>query len=257
MPPQPWPDARITDCPSPNHDSRAGVGIDMLLLHYTDTVDAQAALDILTDPAARVSAHYLVDVDGRVIRLVDEARRAWHAGVAAWRGVTDINACSIGIEIQNAGHSCAPTNAPAPYPEAQIGSLIGLIHDIRARHAIPDRRILGHSDVAPGRKQDPGAHFPWRRLADAGIGIWPPEDAALPGAPVSRATMSGAPESVRQVQRSLAAIGYGSAVDGRAGPQTAAVVAAFQRHFRPSLVTGTTDADTVSRIGVIDSLMCS
>lgn len=245
-----WPKPPIIDQPSPNHDSRKGTAIDMLVLHYTDMVDARAALNILTDPVAKVSAHYLVDVDGRVVRLVAEDRRAWHAGVAVWNAVTDINACSIGIEIQNAGHSAAPDATPEPYPAAQIAALIGLIHDIRSRHAVPDRRVLGHSDVAPGRKQDPGAHFPWDRLAAAGIGIWASSEPSLPKQREAAATMP-----VRQVQQSLAAIGYGIAADGIAGPETRAVVAAFQRHFRPTPVTGTTDADTVSRIGVIEGLM--
>lgn len=240
----------IIDQPSPNHDSRQGTAVDMLVLHYTDMVDAQAALNILTNPAAKVSAHYLVDVDGRVIRLVGEDRRAWHAGVAVWHGVTDINGCSIGIEIQNTGHSAARDTAPAPYPAAQIAALIHLIRDIRQRHVIPDCRVLGHSDVAPGRKQDPGAHFPWDRLAAAGIGIWASLEAPVPEPSAALATVS-----VSQIQQSLAAIGYGITVDGLAGPATKAVVAAFQRHFRPTLVTGTTDADTASRIGVIEGLM--
>ncbi|WP_281019100.1 MULTISPECIES: N-acetylmuramoyl-L-alanine amidase [unclassified Minwuia] len=231
--------------PSPNHDDRKGTAVDMLVLHYTDTPDAATALDLLTDPATKVSAHYLVDTDGRVHALVAEDRRAWHAGVASWRGVTDINACSIGIELQNRGHSCAGPDGPEPYPDTQIAALIHLVRDIRRRHDIPDRRILGHSDVAPMRKQDPGAHFPWSRLAEAGIGLWPgpgPSDAP----PVA---------GTRQVQAALARIGYGVQVDGRAGEETRSVITAFQRHFRPDRISGTADADTVSRIGVVDSLM--
>lgn len=233
------------DHESPNHDERNGTPVDMLVLHYTDTPDTATALDLLTDPATKVSAHYLVDIDGRVYALVPEDRRAWHAGVASWRGVTDINACSIGIELQNRGHSSAGSNGPEPYPDVQIAALIRLVQDIRRRHDIPDRRILGHSDVAPLRKQDPGAHFPWSRLAEAGIGLWSGEGpSGLPG----RA-------GTRQVQAALARIGYGVEVDGRAGEDTRSVIAAFQRHFLPERVTGTADADTVSRIGVVDSLM--
>lgn len=230
---------------SPNHDDRNGIPVDMLVLHYTDTPDAATALDLLTDPAMKVSAHYLVDTDGRVHALVPEDRRAWHAGVASWRGVTDINACSIGIELQNGGHSSAGPNGPEPYPDAQIEALIRLVRDIRRRHDIPDQRILGHSDVAPLRKQDPGAHFPWSRLAEAGIGLWPGQcPSGVPGR-----------TGTRQLQAALARIGYGVEVDGRAGEETHSVIAAFQRHFLPERVTGTADADTVSRIGVMDSLM--
>ncbi|MDF1721209.1 MAG: N-acetylmuramoyl-L-alanine amidase [Minwuia sp.] len=239
---------RIIDRPSPNHDSRNGAPVDMLVLHYTDVADASVALDMLTDPVRKVSAHYLLDVDGQVSRLVAEDRRAWHAGVAVWQGVSDINACSIGIEIQNTGHSGASGGAVQPFPDAQIDALIALIDHIRQRHSIPNRRVLGHSDVAPGRKQDPGAHFPWARLAAAGIGIWPDGD-------VWRTVADGEVTLVAQIQRSLATIGYGIAVDGVAGPQTQAVVAAFQRHFRPAQVSGTADADTVARIGVIEGLI--
>lgn len=235
----------IRDRPSPNHDDRKGTAVDMLVLHYTDTPDAATALDLLTDPATKVSAHYLVDTDGCVHALVAEDRRAWHAGVASWRGVTDINACSIGIELQNRGHSCVGPDGPEPYPDVQIAALIRLVRDIRSRHDIPDRRILGHSDVAPLRKQDPGAHFPWSRLAEAGIGLWPGHD------PSDAPAMTG----IRQVQATLARIGYGVQVDGRAGEETHSVITAFQRHFLPDQVTGTADADTVSRIGVVDSLM--
>jgi len=242
--------AMVRDRLSPNHDDRNGTAVDMLVLHYTDTPDAATALDLLTDPATKVSAHYLVDTDGRIHALVAEDRRAWHAGVASWCGVTDINACSIGIELQNRGHSCCGPEGPEPYPDVQIAALIHLVRDIRRRHDIPDRRILGHSDVAPLRKQDPGAHFPWSRLADAGIGLWPtgPWPGHYPsGAPT--------PTGTRQVQAILARIGYGVRIDGSAGEETHAVIAAFQRHFLPDRVSGTADADTVSRIGVVDSLM--
>jgi len=237
--------AIIRNRPSPNHDGRNGTAVDMIVLHYTDTPDAATALGLLTDPATKVSAHYLVDTDGRVHALVAEDRRAWHAGVACWRGVTDINACSIGIELQNRGHTCAGPDGPDPYPDIQIAALIRLVQDIRRRHDIPDHRILGHSDVAPLRKQDPGAHFPWSRLAAAGIGLWPGHYPS--GAPT--------PTGTRQQQAALARIGYGVRVDGSAGEETLAVIAAFQRHFLPDRVTGTADADTVSRIGVVDSLV--
>ena len=238
----------LRNAASPSHDSRKGTAVDMLVLHYTDTADAATAIGLLTDAANSVSAHYLVDVDGSIRSLVPEDRRAWHAGVASWCGITDINACSIGIEIQNRGHSSVGASGPEPYPLPQIRSVIDLIHDIRRRHAIPDRRVLGHSDVAPLRKQDPGAHFPWARLAGAGIGIWPSGNGGLDQQPTA---------SVTDVQQALAAIGYGIAVDGVSGPQMQSVVAAFQRHFLPDRVTGTADADTVARIGVVGALMCA
>ena len=184
-----------------------------------------------------------------------EDRRAWHAGVASWRGVTDINACSIGIELQNRGHSCSGPDGPEPYPDVQIAALIHLVHDIRRRHDIPDHRILGHSDVAPLRKQDPGAHFPWSRLAEAGIGLWPIGIWPIGIWPEQRPSVAPAMTGTRQLQAALARIGYGVQVDGSAGEETRAVIAAFQRHFLPDRVTGTADADTVSRIGVMDSLM--
>ena len=246
--------AMVRDRPSPNHDDRNGTAVDMLVLHYTDTPDAATALDLLTDPATKVSAHYLVDTDGRVHALVAEDRRAWHAGVASWRGDTDINACSIGIELQNRGHSCSGPDGPEPYPDVQIAALIDLVRDIRRRHDIPDHRILGHSDVAPLRKQDPGAHFPWSRLAEAGIGLWPIDQRPIDLRPGHSPSDAPATTGTRQLQAALARIGYGVQIDGSAGEETLAVIAAFQRHFLPDRVTGTADADTVSRIGVVDSL---
>ena len=151
--------------PSPNHDERAaGKPVDILLLHYTGMRSAEGALKWLTDPASKVSSHYFVDEDGRAVALVDEDRRAWHAGKSFWAGETDINSRSIGIEIANPGHEFGYR----PFPEAQIEAVIALCRDILARHPIPPERVLAHSDVAPARKQDPGEFFPWARLAAAG-----------------------------------------------------------------------------------------
>ncbi len=156
--------------PSPNFsERRGGKTPTILIMHYTAAPSGEVALDWLTDPSRKVSAHYLVDVDGEVIQLVDEGKRAWHAGVSFWAGETDINSASIGIEIQN------PDGRDNPYPDAQIESLIKLSKGILSRHAIPAKNILGHSDVAPGRKRDPGEKFPWQRLAGEGIGLWPDE----------------------------------------------------------------------------------
>ena len=165
---------------SANHGPRAsGQAIDILLLHYTGMRSAQAALDRLCDPAAEVSAHYLVDEDGGVVALVDEARRAWHAGVARWAGAGDVNGRSIGIELANPGHEWGYR----PFPTAQMAALAELARGVLARHPIPPAGVLAHSDVAPTRKLDPGELFDWAWLAERGIGLWPGERAALRGAP--------------------------------------------------------------------------
>ena len=157
------------DRPSPNHDDRGGAVVDMLVIHYTGMASADAALARLCDPVAKVSAHYTIDEDGTVYAMVPEARRAWHAGASCWAGARDINARSIGIELVNPGHEFG-YRAFAP---AQIAALITLCQGIVTRHAIPAWRVLGHSDVAPMRKDDPGELFPWETLAKAGIGLWP------------------------------------------------------------------------------------
>jgi N-acetylmuramoyl-L-alanine amidase len=201
--------------PSPNHDDRRGRAIDMLVLHYTGMQSAAAALDRLCDPQAKVSAHYTIDEEGRIYAHVPEDRRAWHAGKSFWAGEADINSCSIGIELVNPGHEFGYR----PFAAPQIESLIGLAKDILGRHAIPASRVLGHSDVAPARKDDPGELFPWERLAGAGVGLWP--DARIEAV---------GPEA-------LTAYGY----DPEA-PQEKRILA-FQRHFRPQKVDGVWDAE--------------
>jgi N-acetylmuramoyl-L-alanine amidase len=226
---------------SPNFSERRSGAIDILLLHYTGMESDEAALDRLCDPESKVSSHYFVFSDGRVLQLVDEARRAWHAGAARWCGESDINSRSIGIEIANIGHA-APDGVPPPFAEAQIEAVIALCRAVLARHAIPPQRVLAHSDVAPMRKSDPGERFPWALLARAGIGHWvepePPTDGPRL-APGDRG-----PE-VDAVQALLALYGYGVPVTGAYDAATAAVVTAFQRHFRPWLVDGAADASTV------------
>ena len=220
---------------SPNHDARPAEGdIDMLILHYTGMASAQAALDRLCAGESRVSAHYLIDEDGATWRLVPEARRAWHAGVSFWAGRRDINAASIGIELVNPGHDWGYR----PFPPAQMTTLIALCHDIFSRHAIPARFVLGHSDVAPQRKADPGELFDWSALGRAGIGLWPD----------FTTTPATLPDDVAAVQRSLGEIGYNCPVTGIADDATRNVVSAFQRHFRPSLCDGAIDAETRARI---------
>lgn len=227
---------------SPNHDARpAGCDVDILLLHYTGMQTAEAALQRLCDPVAKVSCHWVVDEDGKIIRLVDEGRRAWHAGVSSWGGDTDINARSIGIEIVNPGHEFGYRD----FPDAQIAAVIALCADILARVSIPPRRVLGHSDVAPARKDDPGELFPWNRLHAAGIGHWV-EPAPIVEGETLKPGDSG--DRVAALQRDLAAYGYGLAPSGTFDADTAAVVRAFQRHFRPALVDGIADRSTLDTL---------
>ncbi len=186
---------------SPNHDERRLGPPDMLILHYTGMTSAEAALDRLCDPAARVSSHYVVEEDGAIWRLVPEERRAWHAGESGWLGRHDINTHSIGIEIVNPGHEFGYR----PFPEAQMRAVEELCRDIFIRWPIPPRLVLGHSDVAPHRKQDPGELFSWQRLARTGIGLWP--DFSRPAQP---------PETIAAMQEALAAYGYDLPVTRRA-----------------------------------------
>jgi N-acetylmuramoyl-L-alanine amidase len=217
---------------SPNADERPpGCAVDTLILHYTGMPSAAAALARLCDPAARVSAHYLVDEDGTVVALVDEVRRAWHAGVSAWQDRTGLNDCSIGIELVNPGHEWGYR----AFPEAQYAACIELCRGLVARWPIAPRRVLGHSDIAPERKQDPGELFDWPRLAAAGIGLWPE-----PGA--------GRPRSVAQLQDELVRFGYPTPRHGRLDAATRCVLAAFQRHFRPEWVDGAPDRGTLARL---------
>lgn len=166
----------IRDTPSPHHDSRReGAAISLIILHYTGTKTAQEAAEVylgrVADPAGRVSPHYMIDRDGTVYRFVAESCRAWHAGKSFWRGERDINSVSVGIEMVNEGHA----GGCPPFPAAQIDALITLCRDIMARHGIPAQGVLGHSDIAPGRKIDPGPALDWRALAARGVGVWPEE----------------------------------------------------------------------------------
>jgi N-acetylmuramoyl-L-alanine amidase len=218
---------------SPNHGPRAEPGrIDMLVLHYTGMTTAAAALERLCDPGARVSAHYVIEENGVIWRLVPESRRAFHAGVSCWEGESDLNAVSLGIEIVNPGHEWGYR----PFPEAQMASVEALCADLISRHPIPAHRVLGHSDIAPDRKTDPGELFDWPRLARAGIGIWPPANASEPTREVDRALSL----------RDLEAIGY--CARERSANWT---LTAFQRRFRPSRCDGRLDPETAARISEV------
>lgn len=213
----------------------------MLVLHYTGLSTLDESLSRLTDPEARVSSHYLIDEDGSVYALVDEAKRAWHAGVSHWHGASDINALSIGIELQNPGHEWGYR----AFPDAQIEALIGLCKGILSRHAIPARNVVGHSDVAPARKEDPGELFPWARLAAEGIGLWPQDIGPVAAFdPESRDDVAG-------LQARLKALGYGIEESGAYDEATAEVTTAFQRHWQQTHL-GPANGETLA---ILDALL--
>ncbi|MBV8593613.1 MAG: N-acetylmuramoyl-L-alanine amidase [Caulobacteraceae bacterium] len=212
----------------------------MLVLHYTGMTTGPAALERLRDPAAKVSAHYLIEEDGRLFQLVPEERRAWHAGVSSWRGTTDVNGRSIGVELVNPGHEFGYRD----FPLAQVETAIRLLDDIRERWTIPDSFILGHSDVAPARKTDPGERFPWRRLWAAGHGLWA-EPAPAPGEAMSAGDRG---PGVAVLRGALARLGYGLKSGDAYDDDLRLTVAAFQRHWAPHRVDGVADGETRSRL---------
>jgi N-acetylmuramoyl-L-alanine amidase len=227
------------DAPSPNFDARTAPP-DMVVLHYTGMPTGDEALVRLRNPQAKVSAHYLIEEDGRAFALVPEARRAWHAGVSFWKGERNLNGVSIGVELVNPGHDCGYR----PFPDAQIATLVELLAGIRERWDVSDARIVGHSDVAPDRKIDPGELFPWKRLAEAGFGLWV-EPAPAPGAPLKIGEESTA---VFALQAGLTRLGYDCAPSGRYDETTAQTITAFQRHWRPDRVDGAADGETRARL---------
>lgn len=260
----------VIEAPSPNFDARDAQP-DLVVLHYTGMASGEAALKKLTDPdpragayaadlppsfanlkpdaeLGRTSAHYLVEEDGRVYRLVDEDARAWHAGVAFWAGEPNVNARAIGIELVNGGHDFG---LPA-FPDAQIDALIALLTDILARRAISPIRVVGHSDVAPDRKTDPGERFPWLRLAAAGVAVCPPATGEGRGTRLAAAGDAG--PAVSDAQEALIAIGYGLAASAAMDERTVAVVTAFQRRFRPERVDGVLDEETAALIAEVAAL---
>ncbi|WP_408874275.1 N-acetylmuramoyl-L-alanine amidase [Falsiroseomonas sp.] len=200
----------------------------MLILHYTGMRSGAAAIDRLCDPAAKVSAHYVVEEDGRVFRLVPESRRAWHAGISHWRGASGVNARSIGIEVVNPGHE----HGYRPFAALQMAALCDLCLGILARHPIPAWNVVGHSDVAPDRKEDPGEFFDWEGLAAHGVGLWPREAGRAGG----------------DALRLLGTIGY------RTDLPLPVLLRAFQRHWRPGRVDGVADTETLARLHAVAAI---
>jgi N-acetylmuramoyl-L-alanine amidase len=210
----------MIEAPSPNFDERA-LPVSMLVLHYTGMPDAESAIRWLTNPDSKVSAHYVVTEDGQTIRMVDEGKRAWHAGRAWWRGITDVNSASVGIEIVNPGHEWGYHD----FPEAQVEALIPLVHDIMSRHGITRGNVVGHSDIAPARKLDPGELFPWGRLARLRLAL-----------PRPTRNLMDPHWSDGAFMLALERFGYDIAE-----PQAAVI--AFQRRFRPELIDGIIDGE--------------
>jgi N-acetylmuramoyl-L-alanine amidase len=226
-------DPPLIEAPSPNFGPRrGGASPDIVVLHYTAMVSAAAALERLCDPAAEVSAHYLIGEDGRLWRLVAERDRAWHAGAGAWGSVEDVNSRSIGIELANAG----PIGGFPPFPEPQMVVLEALLDALMARWTIPPARVIAHSDMAPGRKADPGPKFDWRRLARAGRAVWPERDEG----------------SDSDFQSAARRAGYVPPAD-----DWQAVLAAFRLRFRPwADGPGPTPADAAVMAGLAVSHPC-
>lgn len=238
QPDQPHAEVRL----SPNFGQRRdGMKPDMIVLHYTGMETGDGAEAWLCNPASEVSSHYLVHEDGRIVQMVREGDRAWHAGKSSWRGETDINSCSVGIEIVNPGHALGYR----AFPRRQMRAVIELCLGIAERHNVAPERVLAHSDVALGRKVDPGEKFSWRMLAQSGIGHW-----VAPSPRKGRALLQpgdgGA--AVEELQSMLALYGYGVEITGRLDAQTVVTVQAFQRHFRTSCVDGVVDSSTVSTL---------
>jgi N-acetylmuramoyl-L-alanine amidase len=220
---------------SPNFDDRnPAIKLQYIVLHYTGMKSGAEALERLCDPKARVSAHYVIEEDGRVFKLVDESKRAWHAGKGSWRGITDINSASFGIELVNPGHQFGYR----PFPATQIAALKEILRDLVQRYNLsPTHCLLAHADIAPDRKEDPGELFPWQELAKEGFGLWPePQESDY-----------GHADDI-EVQTLLGKIGYDCPRTGAYDRETRAVLIAFQRHFEPSNFTGTPERETIARL---------
>ena len=236
--------------PSPNFGTRYdGKTINSIVLHYTGMSDGAAAEDWLCAAESGVSSHYLVHEDGAVVQMVREVDRAWHAGIGCWHGESDMNSVSVGIEIVNRGHlewgEGEPNGPLPPFPAAQIDAVIALCLDVMARRGIPAGRVLGHSDLAPHRKRDPGEAFPWARLCEQGIGLCVEAERIVPG----RSLRSGdAGADVTAFQVMLAKVGFAVEPSGDYCRHTEMTARAFQRHWRPERVDGVADMSTLETL---------
>lgn len=224
--------------PSPNFDDRT-LPISMLVLHYTGMKNGKAALSRMCDASSKVSAHYMLEEDGKTFQLVDEKKRAWHAGISSWGGETNINSASIGIEIVNGGHDYGLPD----FPKTQISAVIKLCQGISTRHNIDPMNIIAHSDIAPARKQDPGEKFPWEVLAKQGIGYWPEGIITKDKRILFEQNERGRGISV--IQSGLAYIGYGVEITGVLDEPTRFVMTALQRRYRPDLIDGNIDLQSL------------
>jgi N-acetylmuramoyl-L-alanine amidase len=240
---------RVISAPSGNFDERM-FPLDMLVLHYTGMKDGPSALARMRDPASKVSAHYMVEEDGTVFSLVGEDKRAWQAGRSWWQGDEDLNSRSIGIEIVNGGHEYGLP----PFPDVQIDVVIELCRGILSRWPIPQTRIVAHSDIAPERKEDPGERFPWKRLADSGVGLWPAEKPPVEPWMMHGAALGDLGITVDGLREALATIGYRVERAGEFDDALAAVVRAFQRRWRPARVSGQGDVETVALAHAVAAL---
>jgi N-acetylmuramoyl-L-alanine amidase len=245
------PDSSVVSdvIPSVNFGERANDRQpDMIVLHYTGMPDVEGAIAQLCTAGTEVSAHYIVLEDGRVVQCVPESKRAWHAGVSCWAGEEDINSCSIGIEIINRGHDWGYPD----YPLRQIAAVIALCRGIMLRRNVPSYRVLGHSDVAPARKRDPGEKFPWHSLANSGVGHW------VQPAPIVRGEtlqLGAINDNVMNMQKAFARYGYNIPMNGKFDGPTMEVVTAFQRHFRQARVDGIADRSTMATLhALLESL---
>ena len=247
---------RVESAPSVNFNERLHK-VDMLVLHYTGMQTSKAALKRMQDSESKVSSHYLIGEIGEIYQLVSEDKRAWHAGISKWQGDTDLNSRSIGIEIANGGWNIPLTNGTLPpYHRSQIESTVLLCREILSNHEIPQSRIVGHSDISPDRKDDPGEHFPWEYLAQTGISLWPKQDEKLADRMSVPAETSSMFE-IRETQMGLADIGYAIEVNGELNAETRYVVKAFQRRFLQNNVNGNLDLITRKRIKVVRDVYLS
>lgn len=241
LPDHPGAEVRVSPNFGPRRDGKRA---DAVIVHYTGMDTGRAAEAWLCNPESEVSAHYLVHEDGSIVQMVREADRAWHAGAGSWHGETDMNSRSVGIEIVNPGHFLGYPE----FAERQIEAVIGLCRGIGLRHGVAPERVLAHSDIAPARKADPGEKFPWRRLAESGVGHFTRPVPVRDGRVLAQGSVG---EAVERLQSMLALYGYGVEISGKFDDMTRLAVAAFQRHFRPSLVDGAADESTVETLHVL------